>query len=699
MATGSRRTPLLSIRLYDVAEGDPRVVTSGFAWCDILAESCRYGSSDFDTAGRPRLEYLPEIGLTCRARLALQDTRASQYRVAGGAWEERRPALGSPRVYRLVQYDASPGVEWSATSLFDLPEDPDCAVELLLPHPPPDWDAAALPPYVQVELGGGAWAIRYDEEGGFLLRRAGSAWQLAAELPRPARSGGFDPSPETVVLFVRCLRGQVGVSVDGGRRYTWSGYPDGVPVSIPAGSVAVRGRGGVSLFGLHQLAYSSGVYTSPERNTLTARAAVVPVLEARSDAPGATTIGLGDLSTPAAGIARYAVTLTPESRAAVPFPVQRAPVVYAVQLRYAPEVQPGTGAYTTPWDERLRWCEVDEPLELHAGSAAWQIRLPPGESFSGEYRRRKVQIRMGWREDGEEQWWTVFTGYIDRVRIEADGYGASRVTFRAENATARFKHSEWTMLEARPLGGLTLNAAADAVLASEGLNASYRLWDGLGDRFALPPGSPEEPAELPRPGERKWETLERIFGYAHLEPYARRDGTISSVPRSYFGPVTRSYRVTDPAAAQELIDSLSVELDYNRWATAVLVTGRGERGGAMVGWARDGAAEGGEASAHFCPWREVLQEEIPGSTSPGLVLSRAQALAYDLFGVRSETEVALPLDPGVERRDAVALYGAGAAGFADGAELVVLTLRHRVDLDPESGHGPETIAGLRRLAP
>src|SRR5690349_4004105 len=122
-ATDNRILPLASVRLYDVGQGDPVITDSGWRWLDILSESAAAGTVSL-SSGELTLQYLPDAGLVCRPFLTLADTRATQYSTSGGSWEERRPDVGSPRKYRMVQYDTTANVAWSATAKFSLPANP-----------------------------------------------------------------------------------------------------------------------------------------------------------------------------------------------------------------------------------------------------------------------------------------------------------------------------------------------------------------------------------------------------------------------------------------------------------------------------------------------------------------------------------------------------------------------------------------------
>jgi hypothetical protein len=690
--TDDRMLPLASVRLYEAGQGDPLVLDHGFGWYDVLKESAATGTYGRDAQGQPLLEYLPGVGLVCRPFLNLADTRKSHYSTLGGTWEEQRPATGSPRAYRLCQIDTTAGLQWSATSLFSLPASPSVAFTLLFADSPPDWDTAAYPQYVRLELGR-EWALEFRPgTGGALLRKIDGAYQAVLELPNPV--GSLDES----LIFLRCLRGKIGVSCDFGRSYAWLESLDGSAISMPAGRLTLRGQGGQAVFGLHPLRYYAGTYDSPTRSTFTSRVAATPALAPRATVPGGTGVALSDRSDSFNGIAQWRATLTPAASGSFPFAFYTTPELYTVTFRYpvTTALATGLGAYTTPWDGELRSVEVDKPLELDTATASVRIRKDAATQLvwrSGRW--PKVQIRLGEAAaDGSERWWTVFTGYIRTIEASASGYGEAEIAWTADNVSIRLKRAEWTRLDAVPLGGQTLNEALDQVLASEGLNASYRSWHEIGDRFLLPYGRAEEPFEWPRAGERKWETLQRLAGYAGLEVVPADDGTLLSGPKRWAEPWLRGGWEAVPATdLKALVQDVRYCLDSAEAATAVLVDGQGPGGEALLAWAVDGAAEGNLLSERLCPWRETVQETLPGTATPGMLLARVQALAGEQFSLKLEPELTAPVNLDVARRDRVRVAGT-TVGIADTDEFVVLSLRHHYEADPSFGR-LTTTAGLR----
>src|SRR5689334_1008103 len=122
--------PLARLTLWSPGQGDPVLAVREFAFYETLEAAFHRGSVSA-TAGEPALECLPGVGLVCRPRLEMQDTRLADYTTTGGAWEERRLPTGAPRKYRLVQYSAAADVTWSAISRFALPANLSVALSLL----------------------------------------------------------------------------------------------------------------------------------------------------------------------------------------------------------------------------------------------------------------------------------------------------------------------------------------------------------------------------------------------------------------------------------------------------------------------------------------------------------------------------------------------------------------------------------------
>ncbi|HEU4752952.1 MAG TPA: hypothetical protein VFU47_07565 [Armatimonadota bacterium] len=697
----TRKEPLISVRLYDEAQGDPVVTDHGYAWYDVLQQSFPFGSVSL-SGGEPTLERLEGIGLVHRPKLNLQDTRKSQFTFhSAGDWEEEQPETGI-RKYRLFQTNSTANLQWFAKSTYTLPANPHCAFSFVFSDTPGDHDSTTYPPYVRIELGesGGQaqWGIEFSKsQGARLVRWLLGAWQPVMDLEQPQAAANGDLSE--VLVLLRCYRGQVGISTDAGRHYRWFAAPDGSAVSIASSAFTVRGQGGILVFGLHQLQYVAGTFTSSTRNTFTSRPGAIPVLTARYDAPGGS-VAIADASTPASGLARYQATLTPRAIAGTPFTFYDGPSLYSVTFRYPVVTTGATGAYTTPWDGRICSARITKGRAMADGGATLEVHWPAGEAFDEKLRWRKVRILLGWRyEDSSEQWWTAFTGYIRRPLLKSGGYGETLLVLELENLAVRLRRPEWTPLDVLPLGGVALGTAADYILYTEGMDASYRAWHALAT-LPLSAGYPEEPFELIRPQERKWETLVRLFGYAGLEVGVTDSGAFFSLPYNYVSAVTHTKQVRQGDRTEGLL-RLDSGIDYGESATAALVYGTAVNGAALLGWGVDEWAESPLqiAAGRFAPWREVVQEEIRDRCDPGMLAARVQALATEYFPLQQVPDVEMFVDLDVGRRDRMILQGGAEWGLPDGTECVVLTLEHRYHVNRDTGeYDLTTRAGLLRIS-
>jgi hypothetical protein len=701
----ARQTALARLTLWEPGQADPVLAVREYVFHEgPEALGGAFPRGEVSLAGHePALEWLPGVGLTCRAFLEAHDTRLADYATAGGSWEERRPAFGWPRRYRLVQFDTSPGVAWRATSRFALPASPSLAVTLWRAETPPDWDDAA-PPYARVELGpaglSGAVAIEVSRTLGTRLLAwdtAAGGWRVALALPGPRRGALLDGDEQ--LLLLRCHRGRVGVSTDGGRDYTWYLPETGTPV--PAGPVTFRGRGGMAAWGLHGLRYHSGWWRSPARPTGTPRSPGAALeLQAWAEAdPG--TVLLEDDSLPEQGLARYRALLSPEGTLlGAGWTAWRSPALHAVTGRYpaVPSLYGFTGEHGTPFPDVLS-ARVVKPRELAAAEAVVECRLPPEsvpESAGWRWGRfAKARLELGHARAGEEPvLHTVLVGFVVEAGMAVAEGRAVTLRLRLASVAERFRAARWTRLDAVPLGGRLLFAALDLILETEGVprDTSYRDWSGpgavLGAEFLLPAGSAEAPLERPPAGESKWETMQRLAGYAGLEVVPRDDGVLTVLPVGYVAPyLSRIYHAAPEEEVTALVRRLEWSFLSRESATAVLVEGTAPDGTPLAAWAVDAAAEGVTASPRFSPFRVCAAETVEGAATPGLLAARAAALAASLFPNVLEAHLAHPADLTVGRREVVRVGGLESAGVAPERNFVVAALRHRYEA--RGGFGPE----------
>lgn len=700
--TDERILPLCRVRLYAPGQGDPVVVDHGHgSRYDVLAETARFGSSDL-TSGEQNLEYLEGIGLVCRPVLVLQDTRTAHYTTSGGSWEEARPSTGSPRKYRLVQYDKSVNVQFSRTSSFALPANPDVAFSMVLPDTPTDHDSTTYPPYLRFELGnGGQWALEFAKSfGGRLLKKISGSWEAVAELPEPAVYGNSDH--EEVLVLLRCLRGRFAISTDRGRSYTYYGEA-GRALSISSGSYTIRGQGGACSVGLHQLLYRAGVYTAPQWSTFTSRSGPAVSITAPTPCrllPSGTTIVFADHSSHGAQVAGWRATLTPAStNMGTPgWAVYRTPELYAVRYEFPVTYTLPSYVYTEPYTGSIEEATIEKPLELDAASGTLRIRKSPAEQFVYLLGRwAKAEIYLGHLDDSGVMHYTpALVGYVRSPYCATEQFNAAPITLAIDNISVRFKRTKWARLNRLPLGGQSVNAALLAGLESEGQAHLYpaHLRHPWGDALVLPYGSAEDPFEWPPEGEAKWETMRRLAGYAGLELVPLDSGYFETLPYAYVAPVVSKNWEFQPATdLKNLVLRAGYGYDSGETVTAIEVYGVSEYGEELVAYYVNTAAETNPSSGEFCPWRETHVEHVPGTTTMPLLVARCQALARELCTLKQEADVLTLVDLTTARRDRGRVTGS-LVGINDSDEFGVLALRHVCR--PMLGEC-QTTAGLRRV--
>lgn len=723
--TDGRGIPLGEMRIWRAGQADPIVGWREAAWYDTRGSGLGCGSVTY-ADGLPTLEYLEmaESGfaqrrnerpgaLVCRPRLILQDTRLTNYTTSGGSWEERRPATGAVRTYRLAQYDNEPGVIWSATSNFSLPADPNVAFSFVFVDSPGDWDDSALPPFIQITFANGGYAIYITKRDATLLAYDTSLAQFVPVAPLGNCRSADNSDNSECLLMLRCQRGQLGISTDGGDRYTWYGEGSAA-VPFPASPFRVEGQGGMLVFGLHQLKLETGVYTSPERHARIPRPGATALQFETRDNETYGTISYTDLSAPASARAQYSIELTPTSTllSGPGWSVYRSPEVYAVLSRYAAIPSPLGFTGSSFIQPDLRTATIEKPVELDGagGTATFQLD-PTTENYWNQGDWPKFELRLGHQvEGGGDYLETVLVGFITEVQVVSREYNEVTLQAKLTTVAERFKQSKWNKLDTFPLGGRTLNQALDLVLETEGVprNISYRQWDfvgglewGLrGDRAVLPAGSPEDPFEWPRPGENKWATLQRLAGYVGLEVVPLDNGILTTIPKGYLPPVVSATYKATPEVTDQL-QRLALSLEWRRnsreKATSVLVDGKDEDGNPLFAFAQDDAAEQNPLSPRFSPFRIEIQDSVDGTATPGLLAMRAGELAREYFREPIGVDLTHPVDLTLSRRLRVRIEGFEAAGIHPLYDFQLLTLTHRYDAEGKFGPSVTTVAGLETV--
>lgn len=693
----------VSIRVYDRGCGDRRVTQKYSGFYDVAEDFYKTALYDYTADGFPRLEFIEGIGLTCRAQLTPQDTRLSQYVLTPSAsWYEVRPVDGRYRNYRIQQLNSSAGIQYSAVSFYTLPANPNVCIALLPLATPNDWDIAVYGvPYNRIEFGT-SWAIQIQAEGTYLMAAVAGLWQVAQTLPSPTS----DKLDEMYIYF-RCKDGKIVISTDLGNSYKVFSAPDGSNITVPAGKLTLRGRGGMVSFGLFQLKEETGIVSLQPKDTGVYRVGPNPTFAPRYTG-SVGSVSVTNLATISSRSCQFAATITAGTSIGGPWTMYNSPVLHAVTTVFPALSVTTPNTYTTPWDTKVQNVEITKDMDIDSSTATLTLSIDAlsPQSLRG-YRWRRVQIVARYKnDDGSFTAWTpIFTGHLRSITIASNGDEFSRAawTVTIDNVAIRFKRREWTVFDQVPLGNITANDAADFVMiTSEGLDAGYRAWQAAGAYAIMPAGLPRDPFELVRPGEKKWTTLKRIFGYYNLEPAPMDDGTFATVVKQAYDSATSWTFYADRSGAgsavgiRQLVKSVNYGYDASQGATSVLVYGKLDNGSMGSMWSTDDYAENDPTNERFSPWSDVVQEQLEGSPTIGLAVNRCQALGSEYLVAKLDANVGLPLHLGVGRRQKVVIHGLTGYGIPDGAEYGILTLKHSIRV--RAGLSElETSAGLRKI--
>jgi hypothetical protein len=289
-------------------------------------------------------------------------------------------------------------------------------------------------------------------------------------------------------------------------------------------------------------------------------------------------------------------------------------------------------------------------------------------------------------------------GYIEPMEASIETYRAPKVTLRLVNIAEVFKRKVWSDLDRVPLGGQSVNAAMDEVLASEGFDSSYRSWSAAGDAWLLPLGAAEAPFEFPPAGEAKFATLSRLASYAGLEVGVSDQGLFYTQPIGFVSSQGHAFSgaplVHGDDQLRRMIETARLRYDSAENKTAVMVKGTLEDGSTAMALAVDLAAEANPLSPRFSGMGRDLEIEDLGDADLDTLEARAAALAAELFRPAWEPSLYLPVNRDVSRRERALIRDAESIGIAPTDWHVVLELEHYLDKFVGKSR---TTAGLVRL--
>lgn len=707
-----------SVRVAPIAQGDAVVTDHGLAWYDLVEESFKWASGNYDPKGLPYLEAVEHVGVLARPFLNLKDTLKIHWSVSGtGQWENRGSTSGAPTVQRLMQYTTNTSSIYLATCNFTHPQDPNFALSLIIPPSPRTWDTSGLPPYVRLEFGNGEWAVHFEDRGNYLLRWIAERWVVVGDLDDLSLGQGYGQIDEKV-LFVRCVSGKLIISTNFGKTYKRYENFNDVPVVVAGGKFNFRGQGGQVIFGIHELQYHNGAYLdSVSLNTFTERLTVFPTFDlTRSFLPAGTGIAFLDRSTTGAiNKAAYRATFTTTSAPRTNLNYYYTPVLRATVMQYSVAVSSFLPDWDTPWDDKLWNTTVNKAFELANATASWRFDIDPGESIDENYRLRKVQIVVyaeTWSDyDSDSRSlvstdaYVVFTGYITGFTLN-DGEGEGPYAeFNAGTIAARLQRTEWDFNWILPLGGLDCGTAADLVLYTEGLTAADRAWwEPISSAWLLPAGLHREPFMMLKRKQKKWKTLEEIFSYPQLELGVLDNGVLTSVPKNYYSGVTHQLQGQIPTDKKDLSDavvSVQTKVNYLDTATVAITYAKALDGSGLVAFIVDLEAEQNVLSPRFCPQREAVQQDVDFKSETGTVQGKTLDLAYDMLVKKKEPDLRIPLGRqslGIGRRDFIQPYGMADLQLEDGVYYWVMSSSLSLQMDRRTGRvNLDASAGVRKV--
>lgn len=670
-----------SLEVYPIGQGDPIMSDRGFGMYEILRDTYQTAEYDYNSKRLPRLEFIEDIGLTNRMLPNYRNTRLSDFDFADATnWDEIQPTTN----YYVRMFNNSPGIVESATTKVAFPQNPQFAIELDILDTPTDWDGASLPAQIEIQLGPSAeWSILIDKNSGnYFLKSGQSIGSLGSLEQNRDRGSGM--------IFVRWNRGQILVSMDGGKTYSKFGNPD-QPAIIHSAKLKIKSQGQAFGLGIQELTPETGWIRGRERNTFKTRFAT-EIITGRYDATDGTSVAFADIHV-GTNTARWQATLTPIRVVTFPFNFWVTPSLYSVTVRY-PFIRVVDTSVTveTPFDAYILQVTYDGGDSLLDSSATVTLHQKAYDDFGNldNWHDRKVKIKTGWKwSDDSVTWDKHLVGYVQAANLVWDGFNSVTVNMTIENSLIPLKKEQWTPLDVVPFGGLTPTAIGDYHLKSigfmdeAGADTTRRAWSGLNGSATIPLdwGYPEDPFELVRPREYKIESLTRIFGYRGLDIGADDDGIIFDVLKEWVDQTDPLDFYPNSQTTNDIekhFKRVSSGIDFRNSATTIMVFGQAPNGDTIMLMNVDDQAELNPASGRFAPFRSVVQEDISGTANPYDLIQRANSLAAQYFPRDNRGDGTIRYNGLIPRRKKIIVHNCQGIGIPDGAEYVARTIRHNV---------------------
>ena len=700
------------VRLFDAgAEGYCSDV--GQTVYDIISES--YGEAAISTTivGDVFVEDLVLIdaisALIPAPRIERYDMELTDWALTDHNWQVPEvPVYSNKQFLRLAQPE--PYVNAEAVSKWEYPAGADIAFDLIIEPPVRcEYSGIKRAPFVFISFGANEWGIWYQiDDACRLMHWDVDEWRTELDLsPQSEQISVLDTGSASVLPFMLLnYRGYLCVSVDYGRTYKAVG--DGV-TTLKEGPITVHYYGVNGGFAAHQLYQKSGTYEPriiPLFEDHTGASATPrseagyhylnPVSFDDEDASDAYVdieqLPTWGLNQPGGDWFAYRATLAPKAvtQPDAPFTFYDSPCLMAVEFEHAPIVTaPNPTAYTSLTSTTtVQTIDVTLPRQVDAGTADVQLLLDPEASLTAEYRRRYVEIDLGYQyDDASQVRHAVLAGYIVSAKTRgAPGWysGGHTLGLRIVDASYAGKGMAGSVVDESwaPLDSMTMNQALTYCASKVGIHSSRMSWYDDGDT-ALSCGPAENPAWW-RTGEARlgmavWDLMILIANLKGFELFVAPDGVWTTWPRTYTSGTDWAFDAGDPANYLMCAQEVEYEAAVIETGTAVMATGQDTEGRQVAAWMIDFDRERDTSEVLFTgrrQWRRFEGRRFERlATAMGVVdaeFDRQQESAYILYWfTRLQAEV--------RPADEATVANAEADGIDPATEHVIESIQHHLE--------------------
>ncbi len=387
--------------------------------------------------------------------------------------------------------------------------------------------------------------------------------------------------------------------------------------------------------------------------------------------------------------AEWRVTFTTDSYTptGAPFAFWYAPELHRVDFEYAIEQVAGSGSYVDLG--LIRSIDIDLPEQLDSARATIEVYLGGYDDkvfVTQNYRHRLVDISLGYvLSDATTTLTQQLVGHINNVTpLERNEDGSLLASVSVLGRLGRLADIEidetW-----KPADGQTLAARALYVAQKCGYTSAHISTTNL-PAYTITVGTPECMTWDPSVGQNVLEHLKEIAQMGGCVPTETGAGVISFWVHDYFDAVSAATFDVDASVDDpiHLIEQISNPLDYDRFCTAVMVTGQTPGGYPIWVSGVDLDAERVPASANFCGYRKTKRISGQQFTDLAGALTLA-ANEYEKNGI----PYALPAwrtrgNEGLDRRNRVTIEGTNVGLAGTVGEVGILAIHMKWSADEAS---------------